>query len=72
MKYFANFKANNGTHYQNPIEDTNKARIIKDIRDIAEGNRFENSECSWLVWDETGTEVARGGCRSDGKRYRAI
>lgn len=27
--YFANFYANNGTHYMNSITDTNKARIIK-------------------------------------------
>lgn len=43
--YYANFNANNGTRFQNPIKDTNLKRIIKSIRETAEGERFANNEC---------------------------
>ena len=72
MKYFANYNANNGTRFQEPIEGTNKDQIIKDIREIAEGNRFDGSTCSWEVWTENGKEVASGGCNSNGRRYRNL
>lgn len=36
MTYYANFNAN-GTHLQNPISDTNKRRILADIKEIAMG-----------------------------------
>ena len=72
--YKANFNANNGTRFMKPIEDTNLSRIIKSVRETAEGNRFANSECSWTVWvdsdDGRSEVVAAGGMRSTGSRYR--
>lgn len=71
--YFANFYANNGTHYMNPITDTNKARLIKDIRLIAEGERFLGNTCSWRVWIESDgyyIKIASGGLNENGKRWR--
>ena len=74
--YYANFNANNGTHFQKPIEDTNLKRIIKSVRETAEGERFANNECGWSVWieDESRRDgcryVAMGGMYSNGKRYR--
>lgn len=74
MKYFANFNANHGTTFDKPIWDTNKARIIKDIRDIAEGNRFAGNGCCWQVWyvDANGRVVVftDGGMDVNGRRYR--
>lgn len=64
MKYYANFCANNGTQFREPICGTNKKKLIKDIRRIAEGNRFSCNECSWCVYIESGgfrISVARGG-----------
>ena len=74
--YYANYNANNGTCFREPIEGTNLKRIIKDIREIAEGNRFVHNECKWSVWvkDESrpyGVRyLAMGGVRSNGQRYR--
>lgn len=73
MTYFANFKANNGTSLQKPIVDTNKRRIIKGIRNIAESERFIGNECSWVVWykeDGNSQIVAEGGMTRNGTRYR--
>lgn len=51
MKYYANF--NNGAHYmQYPIVSNNKKKLLKDIRDIAIGNQYENKLVIWRVWDE--------------------
>lgn len=74
--YYANFNANNGTRFQNPIKDTNLKRIIKSIRETAEGERFANNECLWSVWIEDDPFlgacrcVAKGGMHSNGQRYR--
>lgn len=74
--YKANFLANNGTRFENPIEDSNLERIIKSIRQTAEGERFDKNTCSWSVWvdDESTLEgyrmVAAGGMGADGVRYR--
>ena len=72
MKYFANYNANNGTSLLNDLCDTNLRRITKDIRDIAEGNRYDGNECRWRVTDETGRELAAGGMDRNGCRYRTI
>ena len=72
MRYYANFSANNGTHMMTPIEDSNKSRIIKSIRNIANGNRFDGGECAWSVWDQNDKVVAKGGTLSDGTRYREV
>ena len=69
--YQANFYANNGTRFIKPIEDTNLKRIIKSVRETAEGERFLGNECSWSVWiKESDEEVASGGVCSNGMRYR--
>lgn len=74
MKYYANFNANNGTSYGKPITGTNKAELIKDIRSIAEAERFAGNECSWCVYtkDSNGDyiSVARGGMLPNGCRWR--
>lgn len=70
MKYYANFTANNGTSMIEPLEDTNKARIIKSIRKIANGNRFAGNTCRWHVCDETGKTVAAGYTDRDGVMRR--
>lgn len=70
--YYANFDANNGTHYKEPLSDTNKNRLVKEIRSIAEGQRFRANECSWCVWMNVGgykVRIARGGMHSNGKRW---
>lgn len=71
--YYANFNANNGTRLSSDLEDTNLARIIKTIRDIAEGNRFADGNCSWAVYeqdDDCMRCVAAGGYNACGGRYR--
>lgn len=70
MRYFANFNANNGTHFADDITDTNKNRIIETINGIANGNRFEGNECSWIVRNELGECVAAGKTLSNGQRIR--
>ena len=74
MKYYANFDANNGTHYGTPITGTNKKELIKDIRSIAEAERFAGNECCWCVYikdsDGDSVSVARGGMVSNGCRWR--
>lgn len=72
--YYANFNANNGTCYGEPITGTNKAKLIKDIRHIAEAERFAGNECSWCVYikgrDDEYISVARGGMMPGGYRWR--
>lgn len=70
MKYFANYTANNGTCLIREITDTNKARIIKVISDIANAERFAGSECRWYVHDERGVCVAMGYTSKTGQRFR--
>lgn len=78
MRYYANFKANNGTSFASPIESDNKNELIKAIRSIAEANRFQGNSCSWFVWyidyktykSQASVCVASGGIGRDGKRYR--
>lgn len=62
MKYFANFNVNNGTRFERPIMDTNKKRIIKDIKEIAKGEIFctSTNSGSFFVEDETGRDVITG------------
>lgn len=70
MKYYANFNANNGTHNTEDITDTNKARIIKTIRRIANANRFTGNTCNWTVKNEKGQCIAAGFTDSDEKEHR--
>lgn len=71
--YYANFEANNGTRYAAPIKGTNKAKLIQDIRSIAEAERFQGNECSWRVWIKDGEDcinIAHGGISDNGSRWR--
>lgn len=72
MKYYANFDANNGTHWMHAIEGTNLKEMIRDIRGTAEAERFPGNACCWWVKDEEGRPVAMGGVTRSGRRYREI
>ena len=61
MKYRANFYANNRTSLIIGIEGTNKWKLLKEIREIALGERFIGSEAYLYVEDENGTTVFHGG-----------
>lgn len=51
-KYYANFSAKNGTKMANPIKDTDKARTLKTIREIAKDSRATgNAVDFWVVAD---------------------
>ena len=51
-KYYANFSANNGTTMANPIKDTDKARILKTIREIAKDSTATgNAVDFWVLAD---------------------
>ena len=71
MKYEACFRANNysvcsGFYYFN-----NKKKAIKEIREMAEGNRFSDGDCNWVVYlTDKDIRVAAGGMTRDGRRYR--
>lgn len=72
MTYYANFLANNSTTYAKSIKSNNKATLIRDIRKIAEGNRFIGFECRWWVENEEGETIAAGGITRWGQRFRSI
>ena len=69
--YNAYFKANDSTYNQEPITGTNKSKLIRDIRLIAEGNRFANNSCSWSVHTDDGRCIAAGGVSARNQRWRA-
>lgn len=63
MKYYAEFTANNGSTYMaNPIEDTNKAKLIRSIKYMVRGNHYQQpcNQSTYRVWDEKGKVVASG------------
>lgn len=75
--YKAEFKANNSSVKGNGYSDTNKNRLVSNIRTIAESNRTPNGDCSWVVYreDRRGchveyTIVAVGGMDINGHRFR--
>lgn len=71
--YKANFNTN-GTSFLIPIEGNNKSQLIKDIREIANGNRFAGNECTWEVWIEEGNNIkyiAKGGTYANGVKWIA-
>ena len=72
MTYYANYKANDGTTFLKPIAGPNKKKLISEVREIANGQRFAGSTCSWTVWKRDGNNcivIAAGGTRNSGKRY---
>lgn len=72
MKYYANFTANNSTSFAEPIESNNKTILIREIREIAEGETFAGNECRWWVENAEGETIAAGGMFSCGQRYRTV
>lgn len=63
MKYFASFKANNGSTYNvEPYEFTSKAKAIKGIKAIVAGEHFQqpSNVSTYCVWDENEICVAQG------------
>lgn len=70
MKYRANYTANNGTTMMHPIEGNNKKQLLKDIREIAMGNRFAAHSASWWVEDENGNTIYEYRCDVNGKVMR--
>jgi hypothetical protein len=67
MKYRANYTANNGTTMMHPIEGNNKKQLLKDIKDIAMGNRFAGNSARWWVEDESGNTIYEYFCEMNGK-----
>ena len=71
MKYEACFRANNFSICSGMYGFANKKQAVKEIREMAEGNRFAYGDCSWNVYNaETGVCVAAGGMTPEGRRYR--
>lgn len=60
MEYTANFSANNGTTYGTLMHGCNKRKLLKEIREIALGNRNEGAHATWYVNDERGHTVYNG------------
>lgn len=49
------------TYLNGYYEYTIKREAIKDIKDIAKGNRPQGNEANWIVWDaQNGRVVAKG------------
>lgn len=71
MKYEACFRANNYAICSGMYGFSNKRQAIKEIREMADGNRFADGDCSWTVYiADKDLRVAAGGMTRDGKRYR--
>lgn len=67
MKYKANYSANNGTTMMSPIEGNNKSQLLKDIKEIAMGNRFAGNTARWWVEDENKNRIYEYFCDRTGK-----
>lgn len=72
MKYRANYTANNGTTMMHPIEGNNKAQLLKDIKEIAIGNRFAGNSAKWWVEDENGKTIYEYVCSATGSVHKII
>ena len=71
MKYEACFRANNFSICSSFYYYNDKKTAIKEIREMAEGNRFADGDCSWNVYlKDKNLCVAAGGMTSTGRRYR--
>lgn len=69
MKYYASFSANNGsTTLSEPYEYTNKAKAIKDIKEIVRGEHFKQpyNRSSYTVWNSNGLIIASGSLNDKG------
>ena len=71
MKYEACFRANNFSICSCFYYYNDKKTAIKEIRKMAELNRFKDGDCNWVVYiADKDIRVAAGGKTRDGKRYR--
>lgn len=61
--YLANFSAD-GTSFSSCITDTNKARLYKDIHDIAKENCRVNGTATFYIADEWGKTILTGFVKS--------
>lgn len=71
LMYYANFVAGHSVSNMHPYEGTNLKNLIRDIREIAEGNTPRGGECRWYIEDENGLFVATGGLKK-GRRFRGL
>lgn len=72
MIYKANFYVNNGTRLASDITGTNKRKVAKDIIACAKGERFEGSEATWSINDESGYTIAYGMIDKNGRNHNII
>jgi len=71
--YYGSWSVNNGASYSaQATGGTNLQKLVKEMRDIANGNRPAGNTCSWQVMDESGEIVASGGTYADGRKYRDL
>lgn len=52
MQYYGNFSVNNGTTMPECITNNNKHNLLKDLKEMAMGERFEGNVASWWIKDE--------------------
>lgn len=68
MKYYANFlSASGNTSFIEPLEDTNKKRITKEIIEYAKAYHCWGSTVKWHVHDERDICVAEGLIQPNGR-----
>lgn len=53
-----------------PIEGNNKAQLLKDIREIALGNRFDGNIAKWWIEDNAGNTICEYICEGRGRIYK--
>ncbi len=69
MKYYATFRANNGSAYNaKSYEYTNKAEAIRDIRSLVSSNHFAQpcNRSTYEVHDRNGICIASGALNDRG------
>jgi hypothetical protein len=49
--YVGSWSVNNGSTYSSGYEDTNKKRLAKEMREMADGNVFQGSAGHWEVYE---------------------
>lgn len=60
MKYYGNFRTNNGTMLSEHIRGDCRHRLNKELREIALGNRQPGQSASWFVQDLKGRMAFEG------------
>ena len=70
MKYHANYNANNGTRLMIDMISDNKKQLMKDIREIAKSECFDNNHAIWWVTDRRNHFIYSGMVvKENGKIY---